>query len=71
MRLGTGLTGAKLAFLAWFGPTRGAPNLKCLFFGDFHGYIMGVYRAGIWSILTSKYKNENESVGTLVNARPQ
>lgn len=53
MRLGTRLTGAKLAFLAWFGPTGGAPNLKCLFFGDFHGYIMGVYEAGIWSILTS------------------
>jgi len=53
MGFGPGLPGTKLTLLSRLSATSGAPNSQSLFLGDFHGYMMHVYLAGIWSILTS------------------
>jgi len=59
------LPGTELAFLSRLSATSGAPHRQCLFLGDFHGYIMRVYSAARWSILTSTLQNENPSLRAL------
>lgn len=53
MRLSARLAGAKLTLLSGPGATRGTTSRKRFFLRDPHGYILCVYPAGSWSILTS------------------
>jgi hypothetical protein len=53
MGFGARLPGTKLTFLSRLSATSGAPHRQCLFLGDFHDFIMRVYSAVRWSILTS------------------
>jgi len=53
MRFRAGLPGTKLTFLSWLSTTSGALHCQCFLLGDSHGYILHVYSAARWSILTS------------------
>jgi hypothetical protein len=55
MGVGAWLAGTKLAFFPWFGTTSRAPHCQCFLLGDFHGYILHVYSAARWSILTAHW----------------
>jgi hypothetical protein len=48
----TRLAGGEFTFFSRLSATGGAPYRQGLFLGDFHGYIMRVYLAARWSILT-------------------
>ena len=52
MRFRAGLPGTKLTFLSWLSTTSGALHCQCFLLGDSHGYILHVYSAARWSILT-------------------
>jgi hypothetical protein len=52
MGLSAGLPGTELTFLSWLSTTSGAPHFQRFFLADFHGYILRVYSAARWSILT-------------------
>jgi len=56
MGFGAELPGTKLTFLSWLSTTSGALHGQCFFLGDFHGYILRLYSAARWSILTSAFK---------------
>ena len=52
MGFSAGLPGTELTFLSWLSTTSGATHFQRFFLGDFHGYILRVYSAARWSILT-------------------
>jgi len=58
MGFGARLPGTQLAFFSRLSATSGAPHRQCLFLSDFHDYIMRVYPAARWSILTSAFERE-------------
>jgi hypothetical protein len=53
MGISAWLSRTEFTFLSHFGTTSGAPHSECLFFGDFHGFMMRVLGRQEWSILTT------------------
>jgi hypothetical protein len=56
MGFGARLPGTKLTFLSRLSAASGTPHRQRLFLSDSHGYIMRVYSAARWSVLTSAFE---------------